>query len=1343
MLSHQYVNAPIERASSIPARIARRLLAFSLLGFLAAFVPSAIAQTGGEAGIQGTVTDSTGAAVPKATVTATNDATGIATTRETTGSGLYTIAPILPGTYTVRVKVTGFKEYVQRNLVASALKLTSLDIPLTIGSESTEVEVTAAPPALETTNASIGLTIENETYSNLPLVTNGAMRDATAFAALAPGAQGGARLPIIGGTGNYLGQLYLDGLPAETINQQADNRVVSQAVSVDAVDSFQEVTSTPPVEYSGAGATNVTMKSGGLKYHGKVADFIRNTAFDLNGFANKATVISTPNGKQLAPKPVDHQNELSATLGGHVPFTKRIFFFVAYDKFHNRTTTNPASFTIPTVSERGGDFSVLNCGATDTACISANGFTGVAGDPSAGGKNPAFLYDPTTNSCTGSTCTRQPFVGLKNGVPTYNVIPANYISPISQYSQSFLPAPSITNSLTSNYTASLDGGFDNHAVDYRVDFDINSRQRISTIGAMGSVNYLNNYGSPYLPQPYTGGDLAAIFPKVYDVEHNFTLSNSMVNQLKFGFVRFFMNIQNSTDGVDKYSPTALGVTNIPAGQAGREFPGMSFATTNRFGTAQQTFTGNGAAITTQLTTPNNFTLVDNFQYTKGAHSITAGISIQAQQINNANPATVTGFLSLPFTANSTANFVGNSLSTATTGYSYASFLLGAVSGTSLSVQPLSETGGRYKPIAPYIADIWKVNSKLTVDAGLRWDYLPPFHEVLDRWSYLNPTATNSITGTPGALQFAGNYGGNGVSCNCRTPVQTYWKNFGPRVGITFAPNPTTVFRAGFGRAFSQGGGVGGRAGAANGTGGLGFNTTATSASEVTSGINAGPSYYLNNSAYFASIGKASTALFGGNPYPSAPAQGTASTVLNTGNYLNSAGAFVTAGAAPGYADPYFSGRAPDFNFYNFGVQQALTNSLTFAVNYVGNQSHHLYNSTAGGGNIRGYWANQLNPIYLAGLAGVTNSTGNAPILTSAATPANVAKAQAAMSGINIPTFFQAAAMVNSSATIAQGLTAFPQYSSVADTWGVNTANFSYNSMQIILEQRSIRGLSFNVNYTWSKNVGDDGTFRSGFDIPGNAISGGGPNYHQDRIERNDTIISQRHVAHAFGVYKLPFGTGRLGGQNVITRGLLGGWLIGSIFTYGSGSPIAITAASCTSPGQGQCMPNINPSFTGNARINGGYGRNASGQRTACNLGIGFADGGTGTNGAAGCTAVKYIDSNAFASVPNSAGINPATGVAVGTQQLLGNVPRTGAFHLTNPAATNVDANLKRTFKLHDSINLQIEADCINVANHTIFGSNSNGTIVGPNPQFGNAAFGTVTTVANKPRSFQIAAHLNF
>ena len=251
-------------------------------------IPTSLrAQTAGAGTISGTVTDSTGAAIPNATVIATNTATNVSTQRTSSSSGLFNIAPLPPGTYSVSVQATGFRTLKQDNLAVNALGVLGFNPVLTIGEAAETVEVTAAPPVLNTTNATVGLVMENTTYANLPLQLNNAQRDATAFASLAPGAQSGTRVPIVGGTGNYLGQLYIDGMPAETINQQGDNRLVSQGIDLDAVDQFQVVTSTPPAEYSGAGALNFTMKSGGTRYHGSASYFLRNTAFDTWGFTQK------------------------------------------------------------------------------------------------------------------------------------------------------------------------------------------------------------------------------------------------------------------------------------------------------------------------------------------------------------------------------------------------------------------------------------------------------------------------------------------------------------------------------------------------------------------------------------------------------------------------------------------------------------------------------------------------------------------------------------------------------------------------------------------------------------------------------------------------------------------------------------------------------------------------------------------------------------------------------------------------------------------------------------------------------------------------------------------------
>src|SRR5262249_32716547 len=149
---------------------------------------------------------------------------------------------------------------------------------------------------------------------------------------------------------------------------------------------------------------------------------------------------------------------------------------------------------------------------------------------------------------------------------------------------------------------------------------------------------------------------------------------------------------------------------------------------------------------------------------------------------------------------------------------------------------------------------------------------------------------------------------------------------------------------------------------------------------------AGPAFYLNNSSYFQSINRANTDLFGpGYAYPAPPAPGPATQQLNAGHYVAN-GVLNRNASTIGYADPYFSGRAPNFMFYNVGIHRALTNTLTLEINYVGNQSHPPITSTnSATGSARGQWTNQLTPIYLAGLG--NQVAGPTSLLAAPATPA--------------------------------------------------------------------------------------------------------------------------------------------------------------------------------------------------------------------------------------------------------------------------------------------------------------------------------------------------------------------
>ena len=1340
----------LENRSGAWVCVAIAMLALALC--LVTSMPVA-AQTAGEGSLEGTVLDTTGAVIPHANVTITNNATGIKTSIEASSAGFFSISPVLPGTYTVQVTAKGFKTLVQDNVVVDALQTRAISPQLEVGSETQTVTVTAAPPVLDTADATLGLTMENVTYTNLPVqMASGNQRDPTAFGILTPGVQSGPRLPNVGGSGGYLGQLYLDGMPAETVSQQGDNRLISESMDLDAVDQFQMVTSTPPAEYMGAGAENFTMKAGGLKYHGQVSDFARNTVFDTWCFTCKSATVKNSVGATVpAPKPWEHQNELSASGGGVVPKTgKKLFFFYAYDKYHYRAVVNPTLLTIPTPLMLAGNFTEL----TQTAAFPTG--NPVAGQTGTGANNPPFLYDPRTNSCSGSplVCTRQPF--MYNG--TYNVIPPGDISPITKAIEQWMPAPTNTAVLFNNYLGSIPTGKDNHVNNWRVDYDLNSKIRISSVGVMGTYGYLNNWGSPYLPFPYVGGDQADIYPKDYVLGITYNVTPNLVNQVKYSYTRFFQNIYDNTQNIAMYEPGTLGITNTPAGQAGTEFPGSSFGTTSGFPNGDSSMGSNtSGSNATQLTTPNNYALTDNVMWVRGKHSLNIGFTFQWENINNANPTTFSTVLGLNYDPYETANFGASSStlstggsgfagsSTGPTGYAYASFLLGAVGAStgpsngatpSLGLQQaVAEEGGRYKTASPYVEDVYKLTPKLTAVIGLRWDYLPPFHEVKDHWTFFNPNLTNPLTNSPGMLQYAGSYGGAGVSCNCKTPVQTYYKNWGPRVGLAYEWNNKTVFRAGFATVYSQGGGVGGRGGASGGTGQGGFNVTAVGPAENLTGATAGPSFWLNgNTSYLGS--SANTGLFGpGFTYPAAATPSSTFQTLSTGNFvcpssgIGPGGAACTAGSVVGastvsYADPYLSGRAPQLVMWNAGVERGITKDLTLSINYMANESHFLLDysgaSNADGVTNRGYWQNQLDPKYLAILGPVTATTGG-PLLNAQATAANIAQLVSYVPNAPTPAFYTAAGAVKSSITIAQMLVAFPQYSGVTDLWG-NSDNFSYESLQITLNQRLSHGLTFNVNYTFSKNIGDDTNFRSGFDIPMGAISHGTQNWHMDRIERSWTAISIPSYLKAFGVYELPFGKGSLGGGNMLVRAVAGGWSVNGIFSAQSGTPVQVTWSGCSStnhPLQGAaCIPDINAAYLNpSARQNGKYGSGPNGNNT-CNLGIG-----------SGCVAIQYMNPNAF-TTPTNVSSNSTQ------QYLLGDAPRTAAYGLRNPSTWNLDSGVRRTFPIHESLQFVFEADALNTFNHATFG--------GPGATWaaGSTSFGTITSASGN-RYWQFAGHINF
>ena len=580
-MTFRNISSSITPASATVSSSLRATLLTVLIIVFGLAASPALAQLAGEGAISGVVTDSSGAVVPNATVTATSVATGNKTVRTTTGAGDYNLTPLNPGLYTVTVTAQGFQQTVQQNVNVDALATTTLALKLTVGSATETVTVTEAPPQLSTTDATLGAVMENEMYSALP-IEMGAFgqpdqRRATDFAFLMPGVQGNnttgnatTNTGIVNGSGSRgaVSVVYVDGTPFVRAGGNGDPRYVWTAISVDAVDQFQVQTSGYSAVYEGQGIQNYTIKAGGTRYHGSSYDFFRNTALETWGFFGS---VPNPATGKLS-KPVEHNNEFGINLSGPlIPIASlrdKLFFYGNYNGFRFSSQT-PTLQTFPTTAQQHGDFS-------------------------AAGVN---IYDPTTqNACTANSsngpCRYQYGYGpgggiglagnpVKTGAPI-NVIPSSQFSQVALNMQKFLPALSNQN-LQNNYVSQNATGLTNWSTTNRIDYSFTSRDTLTLTAAIGRQASSNPVGQTTVgrnvgPVPYNYGQTYAPKTAVGIIEETHIFTPHIVNQFKWGYARYngptFLANQ-----VPAYAATAMGLTGLPAGPAQQAFPITVFAGT--------------------------------------------------------------------------------------------------------------------------------------------------------------------------------------------------------------------------------------------------------------------------------------------------------------------------------------------------------------------------------------------------------------------------------------------------------------------------------------------------------------------------------------------------------------------------------------------------------------------------------------------------------------------------------------------------------------------------------------------------------------------------------------------
>ena len=999
------------------------------LALAVAMVQLATAQEADTALVVGTVSDSTAAVVPGVKVSFSNVEAGITYTAWSNELGTYRSGPLRIGTYAVVVEADGFKTYSGSGLSLSIGDVRELDIVLEVGAVTEVVEVEAAAPLLQTTEGSASIVIENRQIVDLPL--NG--RDYLQLAVISAGtvASRGQGISIGGQRGTEI-NFMIDGIDNnnQSIASQGRQKETVKP-SVDAVAEFKVITNGFSAEYgkSSSGIVSLATKSGTNELHGTAFFFNRDGLLDARNY------FSSPN----APKPRFGRRQYGFAIGGPI-MKSRSFFFGDLELTDIRERSTFVR-NVPTQAMRQGNFS--------------GEFREITG---------RTIYDPFTTEGTASK-KRQPFPN--------QVIPVSRFDPISSTAKDFYPNPD-DSGLVRNNTFQPAGNQDLSKWDIRWDHNLTDQDNFFArwsaqqqfIGSTPALPPTTNFGS-LVP----GGDSIDITSNNAAIGWNRIWGRSLVSSIRLGW---------------NYIDTDAEIHGDVPGNINKEIGLPGFDTNLRgmalleIGSFQALGNSNWApnliqSQTRQVTVGNT--------WTKGRHTIKFGAQIFFMQTAIVNPQLALGRVAFPrqFTRDEPFGSGGDG---------FADFLLGTANG-------LRGSNGVYMNMrAPYqhfyVQDDWKMNDRLTLNLGLRYEYNPPFVETRDgigyfdpgparpdadrRWQqYVHPDAVSNYAGslTQGEIKVAGLEG------TPRHLTKPDALNFGPRIGLAYRLTERAVLRMAYGIFYGT------------------FSNTG------------GGEYKQTQPPFHFKVGLSAD--------PSNPAQypfrdGFPPDMISARNAI----AVEMSGWEP---EPDW----PMAQNWNFNVQYSLPNDTLWEIGYFGNKMNHMM----------GRWdENVPRPgeyVYDPVTAKVIPPTG----------PINERRPWRATS---VPTASRGD--VEFPGSDPGGFITLGRSNMHSFRW-----NSLYHGLQTKLVKRYSQGMTYIVSYSWSHAIGD---WRS---IPGSGgAPGENARTVKDVLdlshERGPTPQDIRHRFIGCVVYKLPFFKNAAG----IKGEWLGGWSIGSIVTLTGGTP---------------------------------------------------------------------------------------------------------------------------------------------------------------------------------------------
>jgi hypothetical protein len=1096
---------------------------------------AAFAQTAGGT-ITGTVSDPAGAVVPTAMIEAKNVDTGAVYRGGASATGNY-VFQVPVGKYELTVTSAGFKKYVRENLVVTVATDVRQDVALEVGANTETVTVNAEAPLLKTESGELSHNVTVDDADNLPVLTLiagnsfasngfGNIRDPLAISQLLPGVV----YAVDGG-------ITVNGLPAssEAIRiegQDATNGAWNQKTQINqsGMDAIQEVsiqTSNFAAEYgqAGGGYFNYTMKSGTNALHGSAYLYWVNEALNAGlPFTDAGLTNATKDGQQI--RNADRKFDFGGTIGGPIKIPKvydgrdKSFFFFNFERYQETQSFTPQE-TVPTAAYRGGNFSAAQTPFGFPLALSSAGFFGPPSLDALG--RPMFydeVFDPaTTRTLANGQIVRDPFPNAQ--------VPITRFNQAALAIQNLIPLPNAPGVLN-NYNLGSYSDYQ-HTTNWSFKLDHSFSSTIKISGYLSHILTFNP-NSNGIPGPVEQPSETNNRSTTVRVNYDQTIRPTLLLHLGVGYLYTYI-----PSGAPNYNENSLGLTGYPVSNYFPNFSGLSDFFTGGVSLAAGPFGGGtlGPSGFLQNLWDEKPTGNAYLTWVKGNHTYKFGgeFMVEGFPDKGVNRANGNFGISATETGNPNEQAVGLNAATGTTGFGYASFLLGQVDN--LNINPPTQSKLGYHSFGLYAQDSWKVTRKLTLDYGLRYDFETYLKEQYGRMPNTVFNVTNPVTGTPGATLFEG-YGGG--RCNCAFS-HNYPYAFGPRVGVAYQITPKTVLRGGIGLLYNQ----------APNNAFLSYNDTVFYAVS-------GPSYGLP----FMTLGP--NPYEPGNPFGNPP--------LKYPNFNE--GVFpVPAGGLLPPDSPFInidrSSRPGRILNWSIGIQREITPNVVAEATYVGN---------------RGVWftapeldATDYNALTPQGLLkqgiNINNPVDQQLLLTPIASPAVIARFPYLANPNNVYPGFPSSQPLNQALRLAPEFLGVPPFLGppLGDTW--------YDALQIKLTKRFSQGLSMQGSYTYSKNEVLGTSASTQYFTPGTPLINDVYNRGINKQLAQNTTPSLLVIS---GMYVTP----RVG-QNKFVKNVLGGWQIATLLRYQNGALIQTPPSTNNLLTELDRGPSNNPALWG-----GGY-----------------------------------------------------------------------------------------------------------------------------------------------------------